>query len=67
MTRTLEYQDAFSWVVRNHNIKIGGDLTHLGVTDTLPFNSIGTAIFSIRRRLLRDRIADVHRACKLYR
>ena len=42
---TYQYQDAFSWVVRNHNIKIGGDLTHLGVTDTLPFNSIGTAIF----------------------
>lgn len=42
---TYQYQDAFSWIVGNHSFKIGADEIHLGVTDTLPFNSIGSATF----------------------
>lgn len=38
-----EYQDAFSWTVGNHSFKMGADLVHLAETDTLPFNSIGSA------------------------
>jgi len=40
-----EYQDAFSLTVGNHSVKMGGDLVHLAITDTLPFNSIGSATF----------------------
>ena len=40
-----QYQDAFSWTVGNHSLKMGVDLVNLAETDTLPFNSIGTATF----------------------
>lgn len=43
---TYQYQDAFSWTFKNHSVKMGVDLIHLGVTDTLPFNNIGTATFT---------------------
>ncbi len=42
-----EYQDAFSWTVGNHSFKMGVDLVHLAETDTLPFNSIGMATFTL--------------------
>ena len=41
-----EYQDAFSWIAGNHSFKMGGDMVHVAVTDTLPFNSIGSATFT---------------------
>jgi len=43
---TYQYQDAFSWVVRNHSIKMGVDLINVAVNDTLPFNSIGSLSFT---------------------
>jgi len=43
---TYEYQDAFSWTVGNHSLKMGADMVHLGVTDTLPFNAIGSVSFA---------------------
>jgi hypothetical protein len=39
---TFQYQEAFSWNVGSHNFKIGADFVHLGVTDQIPFNSLGT-------------------------
>jgi outer membrane receptor protein involved in Fe transport len=41
-----EYQDAFSWTVGNHSLKIGADLIHAGVNDVIPFNSLGTVSFA---------------------
>jgi hypothetical protein len=39
---TFQYQEAFAWTVGHHNIKIGADFVHFGVTDFIPFNSRGT-------------------------
>ncbi len=43
---TYQYQDAFSWTVGNHSFKMGADMIHLSVNDTLPFNSIGSITFA---------------------
>ncbi len=43
---TYQYQDAFSWTLGNHSFKMGADMIHIAVTDTLPFNSIGSAVFT---------------------
>jgi hypothetical protein len=41
-----EYQDAFSWVAGNHSVRVGFDLQHVSVNDTIPFNSRGTIAFT---------------------
>ncbi len=38
---TYQYQDAFSWAAGNHSFKVGADVIHISVNDTLPFNLIG--------------------------
>jgi hypothetical protein len=37
----FQYQDAFSLTLGHHNLKMGADITHLGITDGVPFNSRG--------------------------
>jgi len=44
--QTYQFQDAVSLVKGKHNIKVGADLTTLLVTDEIPFNSDGLAVFS---------------------
>jgi Carboxypeptidase regulatory-like domain/TonB-dependent Receptor Plug Domain len=41
-----QYQDAFSWTVGTHSLKMGADLIHVNVNDIIPFNSIGTVSFT---------------------
>jgi outer membrane receptor protein involved in Fe transport len=43
---TYEYQDAVSWTVGRHNIKVGADLSHLAINDAIPFNGRGTVTFA---------------------
>jgi hypothetical protein len=37
----FQYQDALSVTLGHHNLKMGADITHLGITDGVPFNSRG--------------------------
>jgi Carboxypeptidase regulatory-like domain/TonB-dependent Receptor Plug Domain/TonB dependent receptor len=37
----FQYQDALSLTLGHHNLKMGADITHLGITDGVPFNSRG--------------------------
>jgi hypothetical protein len=37
----FQYQDALSLTRGHHSIKMGVDITHLGITDSVPFNSRG--------------------------
>jgi hypothetical protein len=37
-----QYQEAYSFTVGKHNFKAGADITHLHITDQVPFNSRGT-------------------------
>jgi len=37
----FQYQDALSITRGHHSIKLGADITHLGITDGVPFNSRG--------------------------
>jgi hypothetical protein len=37
----FQYQDALSLTLGHHNLKMGADITHLGITDSVPFNSRG--------------------------
>ncbi len=37
----FQYQDALSITLGHHNLKMGADITHLGITDGVPFNSRG--------------------------
>ena len=37
----FQYQDALSITLGHHNLKMGVDITHLGITDGVPFNSRG--------------------------
>ena len=37
----FQYQDALSLTLGHHSLKIGADITHLGITDGVPFNSRG--------------------------
>ena len=43
---TYGYQDAFSWNLGRHSIKIGADLNKLQITDRIPFNARGTLSFT---------------------
>lgn len=38
----FQYQDAVSLSAGNHSFKLGVDLIHYGITDSVPFNSRGT-------------------------
>jgi len=40
--KTWQYQDAFSYSIGKHSIKVGADVTYLAVVDLIPFNSRGT-------------------------
>jgi outer membrane receptor protein involved in Fe transport len=42
----FQYQDAFSLTVGHHNFKMGADITHLGITDGVPFNSRGSVTYN---------------------
>lgn len=42
----FQYQDALSLTVGHHNLKMGADITHLGITDGVPFNSRGLVIYN---------------------
>ena len=42
----FQYQDAFSWTKGHHNLKLGADIAHLGITDGVPFNSRGTLTYN---------------------
>ena len=42
---TYGYQDAFSWNVGKHSIKVGADINKLQIVDTIPFNARGTVGF----------------------
>jgi hypothetical protein len=37
----FQYQDALSLTLGHHSLKMGADITHLGITDGVPFNSRG--------------------------
>ncbi len=39
---TYGYQDAYSLTIGSHSIKIGADVNHLVINDSIPFNSRGT-------------------------
>ncbi len=42
----FQYQDAFSLTIGHHNLKMGADITHLGITDGVPFNSRGAVVYN---------------------
>ncbi len=42
---TYGYQDAYSWSIGSHSIKVGADITHLNISDLIPFNGRGTVNF----------------------
>lgn len=42
----FQYQDALSMTIGHHNFKMGADLTHLGITDGVPFNSRGLVVYN---------------------
>jgi hypothetical protein len=42
----FQYQDAFSLTIGHHNLKMGADVTHLGITDGVPFNSRGSVFYN---------------------
>jgi hypothetical protein len=42
----FQYQDAFSLTIGHHNLKMGADITHLGITDGVPFNSRGSVVYN---------------------
>jgi len=42
----FQYQDALSLTIGHHNLKMGADITHLGITDGVPFNSRGAVIYN---------------------
>jgi outer membrane receptor protein involved in Fe transport len=42
----FQYQDALSVTAGHHNLKMGADLTHLGITDGVPFNSRGLVVYN---------------------
>jgi hypothetical protein len=37
-----QYQEAFSYTAGHHSMKMGGDITHLGISDGTPFNFRGS-------------------------
>lgn len=39
---TYQFQDALSWTIGSHSLKLGADLTNLQINDAIPFNSRGT-------------------------
>ncbi len=39
---TFQYQEAFSWTAGHHSLKMGVDYSHVAVTDTIPFDALGT-------------------------
>ncbi len=41
-----QYQEAFSVTHGHHSFKVGADITHLGITDGVPFNSRGTLTYN---------------------
>jgi hypothetical protein len=41
----FQYQDAFSLTLGHHSLKMGADVTHLGITDGVPFNSRGLVAY----------------------
>ncbi len=43
---TYGYQDAFSWNFGAHSIKVGADITHLNIGDTIPFNVRGSITYA---------------------
>ncbi len=43
--QVFQYQEAFSWAVGRHSFKMGADVAHLQIIDSVPFNSRGTLVF----------------------
>jgi outer membrane receptor protein involved in Fe transport len=41
-----QYQEALSVTHGHHSFKVGADITHLGITDSVPFNSRGTLTYN---------------------
>jgi hypothetical protein len=41
-----QYQEALSVTHGHHSFKVGADITHLGITDGVPFNSRGTLTYN---------------------
>ena len=41
-----QYQEALSINHGHHSFKVGADITHLGITDSVPFNSRGTLTYN---------------------
>jgi len=44
--QVFQYQDAFSWAIGRHSFKMGADIAHLQIVDSVPFNSRGTLVFN---------------------
>src|SRR5205807_153257 len=44
---TWQYQDALNYTVGSHTFKIGVDITHLAVVDSIPFNSRGVVVVNL--------------------
>jgi hypothetical protein len=44
--KTWQYQDALSYSIGKHTLKMGGDVAHLAVVDNIPFNSRGTIVYA---------------------
>ena len=42
----FQYQDAFSISFGHHSVKMGADITHLGISDGVPFNSRGAITYN---------------------
>lgn len=42
----FQYQDAFSISFGHHSLKMGADITHLGINDGVPFNSRGAITYN---------------------
>jgi len=44
--QVFQYQDAVSIAAGNHSLKMGVDLVHFGINDSIPFNSRGLVSFT---------------------
>lgn len=42
----FQYQDALSLTIGHHSLKMGVDLAHLGIIDSVPFNSRGLVVYN---------------------
>jgi outer membrane receptor protein involved in Fe transport len=47
--KSFQYQDVFTYTIGRHTLRLGADVNHLSVVDSIPFNSRGTIAYTSGR------------------